>query len=253
KKPGGDTGDGIAQAGFLCYPIRNININEIIKNYTTKDGLADNKCNFVLKDSRGHMWLGTDNGLSCFDGKSFKTFNSKKNGLIANIWHCGMNERKGRLWFGSPHGVNSFIPPLKTNTTPPPVHITAVTVMGAEIPPGQHPRFSHAFNNFKFSFAGICLTAPEGVTYKFQLKGRDKGWLDTKERSVFYSYLPPREYTFQVKAFNNDGVESLKPAEFSFVILPPFWATWWFYTLSFLAFVLLTFFLFRFYYKRVEE
>ncbi|MCP4220380.1 MAG: hypothetical protein GY765_37465, partial [bacterium] len=102
-------------------------------------------------------------------------------------------------------------------------------------------------------FAGICLTAPESVTYKFQLEGRDSSWHDTKERSVFYSYLPPRKYTFQVKAFNNDGVESLKPAEFSFVILPPFWATWWFYTLSILAFVLLTFFLFRFYYKRVEE
>ncbi|MCP4213720.1 MAG: hypothetical protein GY765_03640, partial [bacterium] len=132
--------------------------NGRIKSYTTKDGLADNKCNFVLEDFRGHMWVGTDNGLSCFDGESFKTYNHKKNGLIANIWYCGMTDRNGRLWFGSPHGINAFTPPIKTNTTPPPVHITSVKVLGTEIPLTQHRRFDHFRNNFKFSFAGICLT-----------------------------------------------------------------------------------------------
>ncbi|MCP4216216.1 MAG: hypothetical protein GY765_16330, partial [bacterium] len=187
------------------------------------------------------------------DGKSFTTYNSKTNGLISNIWNCGINDDKGKLWLGSPRGINTFTPPLKTNTIPPPVHITFVKVMDKEIPISPGRRFEHDQSYFKFGFTGICLTAPESITYKWRLKGMEKDWQDIDERSVFYPYLPPKKYTFQVKACNNDGVESLKHAEFSFEILPPFWATWWFYIFAFLVVLSLMFVSFRLHFKRVQE
>jgi signal transduction histidine kinase len=56
----------------------------------------------------------------------------------------------------------------------------------------------------------------------------DKDWQTTKDRSLFYPFLPPGSYTLKVQAINADGVESVKPAEYSFVIRAPFWQTWWF-------------------------
>jgi len=43
-------------------------------NYTTVNGLADNKVLCVTQDSRGFMWFGTSEGLSRFDGNKFENY-----------------------------------------------------------------------------------------------------------------------------------------------------------------------------------
>ncbi|RFM26827.1 histidine kinase [Deminuibacter soli] len=52
-------------------------------SYLTKlnmdNGLANNKVNCVLKDKRGFVWLGTEDGLSRYDGKHFTNFASRSN------------------------------------------------------------------------------------------------------------------------------------------------------------------------------
>ena len=41
-------------------------------HYTTRDGLSDNIVTTLFQDSRGLLWIGTDNGLNYFDGISFQ-------------------------------------------------------------------------------------------------------------------------------------------------------------------------------------
>jgi creatinine amidohydrolase/Fe(II)-dependent formamide hydrolase-like protein len=48
-----------------------------IINYTTEDGLIDNKVTCCIKDNKEHLWIGTEKGLSCFDGKNFSNGNFK--------------------------------------------------------------------------------------------------------------------------------------------------------------------------------
>ena len=43
-------------------------------SYTTKDGLSSNEIHAIHKDSRGFLWMGTQNGLDRFDGHSFVHF-----------------------------------------------------------------------------------------------------------------------------------------------------------------------------------
>lgn len=60
------------------------------------------------------------------------------------------------------------------------------------------------------------------------LEGFDDDWQQLgSNTSITYSNLPPRNYTFKVKAANAAGIWS-EPATFSFTILKPFWATWGF-------------------------
>ena len=40
----------------------------VFSNYMVADGLSDNNVLCGLRDRYGFMWLGTNNGLNCFDG-----------------------------------------------------------------------------------------------------------------------------------------------------------------------------------------
>ncbi|MEY8760688.1 sensor histidine kinase [Chryseobacterium tongliaoense] len=49
-------------------------------NYNEEDGLNSSYTYMLTQDSKGFIWIGSDNGLFRFDGKEFKQYN-KKNGL----------------------------------------------------------------------------------------------------------------------------------------------------------------------------
>jgi len=62
-------------------------------NYTTVNGLADNRVLCMTQDSRGFMWFGTSEGLSRFDGNKFenyfadpRTSNSLPDNMITSIY-----------------------------------------------------------------------------------------------------------------------------------------------------------------------
>lgn len=199
-------------------------------NYTSGEGLSDNVCYFVLEDDNQNIWIGTTRGVNLFDGKSFKTYTSR-DGLTSDemAQKACLKDSQGNLWFGTVNGITRFNPKLdRVNTVPPPVYITRLNVFDKEQPLSGKIQLEHNRNYLGFSFIGVSFTSPEDVTYKYRLEKIEREWFEKKEPEVSYPYLPPGKYTFQVIAKNNDGIESAKPAELKFRILPPFWATWWF-------------------------
>src|SRR5215471_18584330 len=66
-------------------------------NYDTRDGLAGSVVYDAVQDKEGFMWFATENGLSRFDGKNFKTFTTK-DGLPDNEILKLFVDSKGRLW-----------------------------------------------------------------------------------------------------------------------------------------------------------
>ncbi|MFI5253377.1 MAG: two-component regulator propeller domain-containing protein [Bacteroidota bacterium] len=53
------------------------------RSYTIKEGLSSNQVNHIFQDSKGFIWIGTNNGLSLFDSRSFTNYTSL-NGLAEN-------------------------------------------------------------------------------------------------------------------------------------------------------------------------
>ena len=53
------------------------------KHYTTNEGLAHDITYQIIQDSKGYIWIGTDDGLSRFNGSNFKNY-SYENGLKSN-------------------------------------------------------------------------------------------------------------------------------------------------------------------------
>ncbi len=64
----------------------------------------------------------------------------------------------------------------------------------------------------------------------------DKEWQYVgAERRATYTNLDPGAYTFRVKGSNNSGVWNDEGTAVKIVVTPPFWATWWFRSLSLAA------------------
>lgn len=62
------------------------NENQIItkRQLSVEDGLAGREVLCAVEDKEGYMWFGTSNGLSRYDGNTFKTFTIQNFGLLEN-------------------------------------------------------------------------------------------------------------------------------------------------------------------------
>ena len=72
-------------------------------NYQTQDGLPSSMTYAVFQDSKGYIWVGTDSGVSRFDGKSFKNF-SYQDGLADNEVFNFFEDSRGRIWIHTFNG-----------------------------------------------------------------------------------------------------------------------------------------------------
>lgn len=65
---------------------------------TTNEGLPDDAIRSVFKDSRGYYWIGTEAGVSKWDGETFVTYNTLDGLAGNNVWDIDEDEQ-GILWF----------------------------------------------------------------------------------------------------------------------------------------------------------
>ncbi len=81
--------------------------NTYIQHFGTREGLPSNTCYYTLQDSKGYIWVGTDAGVSRFDGRYFKNF-SIDDGLPDNQVLQMKEDKAGRIWFLSLNGKLSY-------------------------------------------------------------------------------------------------------------------------------------------------
>jgi signal transduction histidine kinase/DNA-binding response OmpR family regulator len=83
-----------------------------------------------------------------------------------------------------------------------------------------------------FEFAALEYSAPSKNRYAYRMVGFNGEWFESGSvRAATYTNLPPGDYTFQVRASNNDGVWNQRGTSLAIVILPPWWRTPWAYAL----------------------
>lgn len=73
------------------------------KHYSVNDGLPDNCIRTIFKDSRGYVWIGTDTGLSRFDGSTFTNWGTADGLSGLKVWAI-TEDRDGNMWFGTYDG-----------------------------------------------------------------------------------------------------------------------------------------------------
>ena len=79
----------------------------VFSNYMAADGLSDNNVLCGLRDRFGFMWLGTNNGLNCFDGVQNTIYRNMIEGKsgIENNTITALYEHGDDIWFGGSFGL----------------------------------------------------------------------------------------------------------------------------------------------------
>ncbi|MCF8335058.1 MAG: SpoIIE family protein phosphatase [Bacteroidales bacterium] len=93
----------------------NFNYAQIIHstNFNVNQGLSQSSVTCFMKDKRGFLWIGTQDGLNRFDGYKFKTFKNKPtdtNSLSHNYINDIIESEKGLLWIATNYGLNRYDP-----------------------------------------------------------------------------------------------------------------------------------------------
>ncbi len=78
-----------------------------IKVYTTVDGLASDRINCILRDSRGFLWFGTWDGIARFDGDRFENVSR---GLPGPSVSALLEARDGTYWAATVGGLARWDP-----------------------------------------------------------------------------------------------------------------------------------------------
>ena len=219
-------------------------------NYSTIDGLPGNSITSILEDSLHHLWLATDKGLAKFNPKTKEVvvFEPKDGLQNMSLKSWAIQTKNGEMFFGGPDGFNSFYPDrIKStqNQNIPPIVITELRIFNSPVKIGERINkrillpdaitgtkelvLTHSENFFTFEFIALDYTTPEKNKYAYMMEGFDKDWVQCgSKREANYTNLDAGEYTFRVKASNNDGVWNEKGTSIKVIILPQWWATWWF-------------------------
>lgn len=227
-------------------------------SFTTKDGLASDSICYLIEDEQEHLWIGSNLGLMRLAKKSLtnQAF-GKTTAIVCRIYgprdglptsECTQGSqpaahrtRDGRLWFPTIRGLVMVNPAdLVPNTNAPLVAVESILLDDREQNTNgldgaglQKLTIPAGVERLDISFTSLNLAAPNQARFSYWMEGHEAGWNNpTERRNVSYSKLPPGEYQFHVKASNEDGYWNTRGVGFSITVLPPFWKTWWFRTIT---------------------
>ena len=77
-------------------------------SFTMEHGLSNSHVNAICQDSKGYIWIGTNDGLNRYDGQNIERFYhfSDDSKTINNSTVCAIySDRSGRIWFGTFSGL----------------------------------------------------------------------------------------------------------------------------------------------------
>lgn len=251
--------------------------NEELKNYSPVFEIFNVKTGYPLKDmqggqdgmildSQGRIWAGTGSnkfGLICLDFSALYRNKKTPNVFLQDV----KIDNEEIIWYDLIKNKNEAQNhTLNTSVTLPPNMTEEAIALGKVLSDAErktlHQRFGdikfdgitkfyyvpknlelpYKNNNISFNFVAIDTDFPQNVLYKFILEGNDKNWASPKNKtSATYGNLFEGNYQFKVKAKRTYSDWS-EPITYTFTVLPPWFRTWWAYTLyasSTLAFLYL--------------
>lgn len=239
--------------------------------YNKITGLEEENIAAIIEDDQENLWLSGNAGLTKVNLSEQKFTNYNINdGLLSNDFNYGAvsKDEEGILYFGNIKGVDYFNPrKIKTNNSPPSLYLTDFKLFNEKAVPNTEKSplkkvisetdsiaLTHQQSVFTIEYSGINYTRPEKNNYAYYLQGYETDWNYVgQKRDATYTNLDPGNYTFMLKASNNDGIWNEKPLELKITILKPWWRKNWAIFSYAMLFLLGVFLLNHFTRNRIKE
>ena len=251
-----------------------INIKEkTIKNLGTGNGFPTDSFYGIIQDNNGNYWFSSNKGIVSYNPDYNKVYTYNTNdGLPTNDFESGANAKTkdGKLFFGSKKGLISFYPeellsgskPINLKLTNLKVFNDVVNVLDevenyqvldSSISYKKTLKLPYFLNNFGFEFAVPGHNSPHNIEYQYKLEGIDNSWITTLSEFPLanYSNIPYGNYTFKVKAFDENSSDSknISEKQIDIIITPVWWQT----SIAYFVYLLLISGLIYYIYKSVRD
>lgn len=245
--------------GFIYLIGNKQNPIEISGRYgITEDHIQDFK-----EDSLGFLWIMTTKKIIRFNPKTnTTTYLTNANGVnITNLVKGAfLLTKDGFLIAGGTNGlcrINTMNMDKVNKSIENHVYITDLLIENKSVFSGELAgkfnskknilETNYSENNVRIEFSTLDYLYTAKIQYAYKLSNINNEWIYTgyDNRYVNYTSLPVGEYTFMVKASDENGTWSNNITKIKIRILPPFYQTWWAYLSYIIILLIFSFFLVR--------
>jgi signal transduction histidine kinase/DNA-binding response OmpR family regulator/streptogramin lyase len=235
-----------------------VRYNRSDNNFTRYYGNGDFLKEYVRaieEDNNGNLWISTLKGITKFNPVTgqFKDYNSARYFPGITLWRqVSFKDDNGELFFGGENGFIRFHPDsIEEDSFAPPIVITSLKIFDKPFQLGDPLELAHSDNYLTFEFAALSFIHSEENQYAYMMEGWDRDWIYCgTERKASYPNLLPGEYTFKVKGSDCNRIWNEAGTSIKIIILPPWWKTWWAYSLYAIALLSIFFASSKFYLNR---
>ncbi len=204
----------------------------------------------LAEDKLGSLWIATSNHvlrmnrekllrgiLGEGDVRQFGVADGLRGAEGLRRHRSVMADAAGHIWFTLDRGISMVDPArLARDAAPAIAHVQTISADGSPVPMGGPVHIPGNDRRVTFGFAGLSLSVPELVRFRYRLDKYDSQWSEpTSLREAGYTNLAPGTYRFRVVASNPDGAWNGTEAEIAFEVDPMWWQTWWLRTCVVLA------------------
>lgn len=240
---------GTQEGGLLLFSRK----TNTFKRLTIDDGLPSNTILRMIEDREGNLWMSTYNGVCRFDKKrkTFRNF-SVNDGLQSNqfSFNAGIKMSSGEFLFGGINGFNVFFPEaIKSFNQDNNLLLTDFYVNNQPVQESKNDleldektakinavSLPYDQTTLSLEFVALDYNNADKINYAYYLEGWDEQWNYVGQaRRANYARLTEGKYTFKVKTTNFKGGWNKEVNLITIEILPPWYRTWWAYSLYLLA------------------
>ncbi len=217
--------------------------NNQVSSFELNGQEIENPVYSLLEDSKGQIWLGTDQGVIRINDTEIVRFD-ESNGLIGNEVNRGafLESKSGRIIIGTTKGFSIFFPEENFQASgTPKIHLVSYQVGDIKNEAGEVIEVPYSKNSFQAEFIAPGFDESKELWIHYRLLGlAEEEWQiikDPKSNQLFFNNLPAGEYQLEIKS-SYSGVD-FSETSFSnpFVILKPFYLQFWFLFITSLFFV----------------
>lgn len=196
---------------------------ETFSSYSREDGLLSSQFYFngAIRDAKGKIYLGTDEGLMAVTGVNHAVHNS------ARLRFTELLVDNQPVFAGSDY-------------------------LDDDISIAKRLCIHESDKSFTIFFSALNYGNESQGVYLYRMKGYENDWVQLQpgQHSVRYSTLPAGSYQFEVKYIPSFDSDKEQVISVDIKVTPYFWKSWWFVSLMVIAFIA---FLLYIYTSRMEK
>ena len=196
---------------------------ETFSSYSREDGLLSSQFYFngAIRDAKGKIYLGTDEGLMAVTGVNHAVHN------LARLRFTELLVDNQPVFAGSDY-------------------------LDDDISIAKRLCIHESDKSFTIFFSALNYGNESQGVYLYRMKGYENDWVQLQpgQHSVRYSTLPAGSYQFEVKYIPSFDSDKEQVISVDIKVTPYFWKSWWFVSLMVIAFIA---FLLYIYTSRLEK